>query len=295
MNVGHVPDDNPLGTGYHTVNDNGGKSVAAKPIPYSATPVSVTNDSNRVDGLATVAFPRGDGNIYGESSTIAFVRHVMHEPSPPRTWNDVATSPELEAIRDRDESLAIYPRRQTADDYISSFWEFVYPVFPILHKTSFMHKYAEVWSSEPYNGPNGTNEVDEIAFSASLNLTFALGCQFSSLVAANKRVAVADEFYQRARKIFNYDVLDTSSMPVLQMLLLTGVYLQSTKYSERCWNTVGLAIRAAQTLGLHSEITSRQPTGQVTREVRRRVWHVCVTLDRYEIVLSYLGTCCCTD
>ncbi|PVH70178.1 hypothetical protein DL98DRAFT_521762 [Cadophora sp. DSE1049] len=278
----HVPDARRMSRDCRTTPtaSYGGKSVTAELSSYPNNTVPTPNDNNRVDGLVTVAFPQEYKNSYGESSTIAFVRHVMDEPPPEESWQDTATSPALEPIRDRDESLAIYPRRNTADDYISSFWEFVHPVFPILHKTSFMNKYAEVWSPEPYSEPNGTNQVDEVAFSASLNLVFALGCQFSNLVAAGKRVAVADEFYQRARKLFIYDVLDASSLPVLQMLLLTGVYLQSTKYSERCWNTVGLAIRTAQTLGLHSESTAKRPAKQTTREVRRRVWHVCVTLDR---------------
>ncbi|PVH74426.1 hypothetical protein DL98DRAFT_429464 [Cadophora sp. DSE1049] len=266
-------------TGRGTViPSHSGASNTAELLSSPTQSTHCTNDFNRVDGLATVAFPREDENLYGESSTIAFVRHVMHEQPPPE--HQQYKSPAPEPIRDRDESLAVYPRRQTADDYVSSFWEFVHPVFPILHKASFMSRYKEVWSSEPYKGQHNTDQADEVAFSATLNLTFALGCQFSSLVAANKRVVVADEFYQRSRRIFIYDILDTSSMPVLQMLLLTGVYLQSTRYAERCWNTVGLAIRAAQTLGLHSESPTRRLERQLTREIRRRVWHVCVTLDR---------------
>ncbi|KAH6713063.1 fungal-specific transcription factor domain-containing protein [Leptodontidium sp. MPI-SDFR-AT-0119] len=275
-NAGYLTDGSPMSSGHHLASIRSGGSVAAELMTRPAK----SSDNNRVDGLATVAFPHQDANLYGESSTIAFVRHVMHEPPRQENWQDTAASPELEAIRDRDESLMIYPRRQAADNYMNSFWEFVHPVFPILHKTFFMSKYAEVWSPQPDKSPNSTNQVDEAAFSSCLNLTFALGCQFRGSIAADKRVAVADEFYQRARKIFIYDVLDTSSMPVLQMLLLTSVYLQSTRYSERCWNSVGLAIRAAQTLGLHSESIARRPATQVTREIRRRVWHVCVTLDR---------------
>lgn len=271
----------------HLMSGHSGRSVTAELMTRPTQSAPVANDKNRVDGLATVAFPHQNANLYGESSTIAFVRHVMHEPQRHGNWQDTAASPDLEAIRDRDESLMTYPRRQVADDYMNSFWEFVHPVFPILHKTTFMSKYAEVWSLQPDRGLSETNQVDEDAFSACLNLLFALGCQFKGTIAAHKRVAVADEFYQRARKIFVYDVLDTSSMPVLQMLLLTGVYLQSTKYSERCWNSVGLAIRAAQTLGLHSESTARRPAAQVTREIKRRVWHVCVTLDRYVIAAAH--------
>lgn len=272
-------DGNSDGTERRTViPSNSRTSITTELLNTPPQTAHGLNNFNSVDGLATVAFPREDENLYGESSTIAFVRHVMHEPLPPE--HQQYKSPAQEAIRDKDESLAVYPRRQAADDYVSSFWEFVQPVFPILHKASFMSRYDEVWSPEPYGEPHDIDQLDGVAFSATLNLVFALGCQFSSLVAANKRVIVADEFYQRARKLFLYDILDTSSMPVLQMLLLTGVYLQSTKHAERCWNTVGLAIRAAQALGLHSELPTRRPERPITREVRRRVWHVCVTLDR---------------
>jgi hypothetical protein len=253
---------------------------------------------SRVDGLATVASPNDDECLYGESSTIAFVRHVTqgaHGHKQPaddsnsagrqRLETQARTSarpPTLERVRERDESAAIYPHRRTADDFVHCFWEFIHPVFPVIHKTSFMARYEQIWSPHDNGEPNDSNaEVEEVVFSSTLNLMFALGCQFSRIVPASKRATVAEDFYRRSREIFIFDVLDSMSISLVQMLLLTGIYLQSTRYAGRCWNVVGLAIRAAQSLGLHSESASGRPENQLVRETRRRVWHTCVILDRY--------------
>ena len=64
------------------------------------------------------------------------------------------------------------------------------------------------------------------------------------------------------------------------MLLLNGVYLQSTYYPNRCWNSVGLAIRVAQSLGLHNEHRTTQKRSQLQTEMGRRIWHNCMALDR---------------
>jgi len=74
--------------------------------------------------------------------------------------------------------------------------------------------------------------------------------------------------------------LDIFSIELVQLLLLTTLHLHSTKYANRCWNTLGLAIRVAQGLGLPWDMPSRRES-QVAREMRRRVWYNCVILDRY--------------
>ncbi|KAK1239806.1 hypothetical protein MKX08_007248 [Trichoderma sp. CBMAI-0020] len=83
-----------------------------------------------------------------------------------------------------------------------------------------------------------------------------------------------------SRQVLLYDILGTTSVSVVQWLLLSGVYLQSTKYASHCWNSIGLAIRLAQSLGLHLEHPGPKSEGQLNREMRRRIWHTCVVLDR---------------
>jgi hypothetical protein len=126
-----------------------------------------------------------------------------------------------------------------------------------------------------------STDAEDAVFLSTLNIVFAIGCQFSDMIAPARRVSLAEQFYQQSRKLVAVDALDSTSLAVVQMLLLTGVYLQSTKYASRCWNIVGLAIRNAQGLGLHLEQTRLTSRNQIKRETRRRIWHSCVILDRY--------------
>jgi Fungal specific transcription factor domain len=190
--------------------------------------------------------------------------------------------PRPEIILERNESASVYPARRKADNYLHCFWEFVHPVFPVIHKTSFIAKYEKIWTGEDADDHlDSKTDVEEVVFTSNLNLIFALGCQFSTLIPASQKRSAANDFYQRSRHLFLFDILDSKSMSLVQMLLLTGIYLQSTPHATRCWNSVGLAIRLAQSLGLHLDYVGRRPESQLACQMRRRVWHTCVILDRW--------------
>lgn len=294
---GFIREDNvPSGPAQHLPAINSRLSAGSARSAISQNPSRDHHDPHPVDALATVTSIEDDECIYGGSSTIAFVRHVTHGTQEHNSATSALDSarrqhaqtdsrkvvPPPEMIRESDESAAVYPRRRRADDFLHCFWEFIHPVFPVIHKTSFIVKYEQLWlpeDSEQHH--DGITEVEDVIFSSTLNIVFALGCQFSRLISSSNKVSVADDFYQRSRHLFIFDVLDSTSVSVVQMLLLTGIYLQSTRYASRCWNVVGLAIRVAQSLGLHLDYTDRRPETQLDREMRRRIWHTCVVLDRY--------------
>ena len=246
-----------------------------------------------VDGLATVS-SLDDDCLYGASSTIALARFcrgkgdepgssdAMAPPESPPRPSERPRGPLPEKIRERGISVALYPPRQTANDFVECFWDFVHPLFPVLHKTTFMHRYQMIWNGDGFtqNHHDPSADMEEAIFTSTLNIIFALGCQFSRIVPAQSKTSMARDFYQRARQIYNYELLDSMSIPSVQMLLLTGVYLQSAQSANRCWNVIGLAIRAAQGLGLHVETSKSRRQCQVDREVRRRIWHCCLVLDR---------------
>lgn len=66
---------------------------------------------------------------------------------------------------------------------------------------------------------------------------------------------------------------------LVQYLLLTGQYLQGTRRSTQAWVNHGLAVKAALQMGLHTNDTLSTLT-LTEREIRKRVWFGCVTLDR---------------
>ncbi|KAF4463549.1 fungal trans domain containing protein [Fusarium albosuccineum] len=280
---------------HRAIPQNDASFNQASPDTQGASTTGYSPNTSRyasnVDGLATVSSTTESECLYGPSSTIAFVQFAHKQTARP----DETTSlePELEqqpddqptsiaipeAIRDKDPAASVFPPRRTTDDFIRCFWEFVHPVFPVLHKTSFMKKYGLLWSAEESEMPNPRAEMDDAIFSSTLNLVLAIGCKFSESVPASNRASLAQTFYQRSRSIYRFEVLDSMSLPQVQMLLLTGVYLQSTQQATRCWNVIGMAIRVAQSVGLHVE-SPNQKQSQMSREMRRRVWHTCLVLDK---------------
>ncbi|KID82385.1 Transcription factor, fungi [Metarhizium guizhouense ARSEF 977] len=177
-----------------------------------------------------------------------------------------------------DTSSMVVPKRATADELIDCYERFVYPLFPILHLPSFRASYMCLWEPER-PGPWETLAM-EATFYATLNIVFALGCINNSNVEPHLKLRTAESFYRRARTLMPLDALDSPSLEVGQYLLLTTHYLSFTKYSHRCDNTLAVAIRVSQTLGLHVDKESSSKS-QLRREMSRRVWHLCITMERF--------------
>ncbi|KAH7110674.1 fungal-specific transcription factor domain-containing protein [Dactylonectria macrodidyma] len=240
--------------------------------------------STHSDGLAILA-GRHDNSIYGPSSTVAFLRRLVtkssHDPVSQPT-HALAAVHIPERIPQQNDAMAQLPRRRSADEFLFCYWEFIHPMFPVLHKTTFFKQYEQFWATESRadDAISSDSAGENVIFLSTMNLVFALGCKFSNAIPDAQKESAADEFYQKSRQLSNFDALDSASLPLVQMWLLTGIYLQSTRHANRCWNSIGLAIRVAQGLGLHVDPGVRKTTSQLEREVRRRVWHTCVNLDR---------------
>lgn len=71
--------------------------------------------------------------------------------------------------------------------------------------------------------------------------------------------------------------MDQLSLQLVQILLLMAQYLQTFSLSNRGWVLVGMALRAAQGLALHTDVAGES---QLEREERRRTWYYAVLLDR---------------
>lgn len=257
----------------------------------STSPIATGNASSprNVGGLAMVSDRVTQDSLYGGSSTIALVSQVRQAASDqPVSINATHMSPiesspqpngDVEILHSQDVANFILPQRQQADDFLNCYWEFVHPVFPLLDLQSFNVTYERLWVSAPGKAFNG-DELPETIYHATLNLVFALGCQYSNDVPPHRKSSYADELYRRSRRLLNFEILDALELSLVQLFLLTGVYLQSTEHANRCWNVVGLAIRTAQGLGLNAGNNSHREN-QRTVEIRRRVWYSCILLDRF--------------
>lgn len=167
----------------------------------------------------------------------------------------------------------VLPPRQVADTFLHNYWDLFHPINPILHRPTFDAVYSQLWQ------PKETGDsAQDVVFYSTLNIVLALGCQSSQNLAESDRESFASELYLRSVRLISLDSLDTSSLQIVQFLVLRGFCLFYTPYADRCWMTVGSALRVAQGLGIHFE-SPAAVSSQLDREMHRRVWHNCVLLD----------------
>lgn len=255
--------------------------------------VSPNQNLDTVDALPTSsAVGEEQRCLYGASSIVSFLTDVSRTLGPEsnlpgcsgaRLQSRSARTPVPRRLRERqsfggDEELL--PRRREADNFLRYFWEIAHQPFPILHRTAFMRTYQDLWTSDPEEDAlNYDGGSDSPIFLAQLNLVFAIGCQFTPEVPPERKSTLAMQHYERSRKLVPLDQIDSPSVSIVQLLLLHVQYLQSTKHALRCWNVLGVAIRTTEAMGLHLNLSSTN-TNQIEVEIRRRLWYVCVGMDR---------------
>ncbi|KAJ5233015.1 hypothetical protein N7468_005971 [Penicillium chermesinum] len=225
---------------------------------------------------------------YGNSSAASFMRLARDSmpirsymqalknadnsnPSAPSfdsgLWRDLNPSAANSEFQFNDFSL---PPRNLADHLLECFWERFYCLYPFFHRPSFEQAYESLWGAAKWPrtelpelniglGGSYDSGPQSIVFHCALNAIFALGCHFSD-IPIREREAQAYSF------------------SFVQTLLIIALLLQSTPYSNRCWNAIGLACRVAQGLGLH-EATAQRNHKPLEQEIRRRTWYGCVMMD----------------
>ncbi|KAF2429396.1 hypothetical protein EJ08DRAFT_590871 [Tothia fuscella] len=178
------------------------------------------------------------------------------------------------------------PPRATADALVGSYFERVHRLYPFLHQPTFMKSYLQLWQPVSNHKNKCRRITDSRLFHGLLNAVFALGSRFSSYLELTERISTSEVFYSRAIKSLNLQLLERGNIELVQTLLLTAQYLQSTQMWGMCWNMAGLAIRVAQGIGLHppspdtTKNTTKKSLPSLNDEMRKRVWGGCVILDR---------------
>jgi hypothetical protein len=185
----------------------------------------------------------------------------------------------------------LLPPRDLADHLLERFWDRVYCLYPFFDRTSFQDAYDNLWlpRSQPGKslsefdiglGSKADSGPRSLVFVCALNIIFALGCYFADDIPVTEREAVSYTFFLRAKQHIGLDMMDVRTIGVVQTLLVVALYLQSTPYPHRCWNSIGVASRIAQGIGLH-EAQLYEQKSPLEQEIQRRTWHGCVMMDMY--------------
>jgi hypothetical protein len=235
--------------------------------------------------MGAVEEERPSQGFFGSSSAASFIKQI-------KTVVDKVASPEshpsesvlgkrnqsaLMSTRRKDTQTKvanyILPPRKTADGLMEIYWNLVFPLYPLLDRSQMSAEYEKIWTGE-------SSEYDENMLMCTFNVIFALSCQLSEFIKPEEREASADVFFSRAKELLQFNMWHSGSVELIQCLLLMGQYLQSTDSAHQCWIVIGLAIRNAQSLGLHLPQTISRFQNLQEQQLARKIWHGCVLMDR---------------
>ncbi|KAL7653069.1 hypothetical protein ACMYSQ_007805 [Aspergillus niger] len=287
---------NGLGpSSYHqpeTISNDCGPHVLSSSIPCTAT--SPQRQANSAEGVnAMVGEVAADERyptqgFFGSSSAGGFMRQIRvavgkevqssGAPNPQSSLFGLHRSkgpPTSANINNH-----VLPPRRMADHLMQIYWEFVFPLYPFFDREQLSAEYFRIWNGE---GPASDDDMIMCTF----NVIFALCCQLSENIKPENRASTADSFFSRAKQLIQFDPWQPGSTAFIQCLLLMSQYLQSTDHADQCWMVTGMAIRSAQSLGLHLPETSSRLASSQGKELARRLWHGCVLMDR--VVALTLG------
>lgn len=167
----------------------------------------------------------------------------------------------------------VLPPRKMADSLMEVYWNLVFPLYPFLDRARMTSEYSKIWTGE-------SSDYDENMLMCTFNVIFALSCQLADFIKPAERRVTADVFFSRAKELLHFNLWHSGSAELIQCLLLMGQYLQSTDSAHQCWIVTSLAIRNAQSLGLHLSQTISRFRSFHERHLARRIWHGCVLMDR---------------
>ncbi|WXC46599.1 hypothetical protein QX201_006312 [Fusarium graminearum] len=170
-------------------------------------------------------------------------------------------------------SYVLPPRRQ-ADHLMELYWFYVDPLYPFLDRTRWNRVYNAIFAGTAM-------DLDERIFMATLNVILALSTQLFESQSPDQREQSSETFFHRAQELLPMNPWEPGSLELVQCLLVTSQYLQSTNNPHQTWMVIGSAIRMAQGLGFHLPETSSSRSDPGERELLRRIWYGCVLMDRH--------------
>lgn len=178
---------------------------------------------------------------------------------------------ETEAALAQLTSQMTMPPRDLADHLIDTYWTYIHPHMPILHKPLFMRQYK---NADPEKRPPAV----------LLNAMFSIASRFSDhpeIVGLSDPEDFGVEYFSRAKRLVDLD-MDMPRQASIQALLLMTLYrFTSAKCGGRgVWVMLGQATRMAQDLGMHRN-SARWSLPPLETEIRKRLWWACYVMDRW--------------
>ncbi len=157
------------------------------------------------------------------------------------------------------------PSRLTSDQLINVFFQEWAPLFPILHRPTFLTLYEKYVSD--------VDTVTDKAEIAQLNLVFGIA-------ALSKRNCSPEELssFELQWKAAIDAILKENSMATLQALLLAQIFCIQQGDLQTLLTYKGLSMTLSARLGLHQS-QKRFALGTLTSETRKKIFWTLYTVD----------------
>ncbi|KAG9725044.1 hypothetical protein KCU59_g15395, partial [Aureobasidium melanogenum] len=162
------------------------------------------------------------------------------------------------------------PARLESDQLIGIFFQEWAPLFPILHRPTFLELYQSYMSAPE-------NIVDNWSH-AQLNLVFGI----AALSSGSRDTAGLQSFETQWQAAID-TILSDHSMPTLQCLVLAQLYCMQRGDYDRLLTYKALAVTLSSRLGLHQS-QKRFALGASTSEMRKKVFWSLYTIDCFSAV-----------
>ncbi|CBF80622.1 hypothetical protein AN8473.2 [Aspergillus nidulans FGSC A4] len=162
-------------------------------------------------------------------------------------------------------TLPELPDAERRKEYCSVFRLRIYPLYPIFNFTAFSASLEQLAAVEDLS----TISRDDIPVLVSAYLLMSIGVDERAQYPTEE-----GERYLHAAAGLLAHVIVVPYLPTVQALLLFTVAYRGRNQEGLAWQTLGIAIRIAYTLGLH------RSQKQTTDEVHTRIWATCCSLEK---------------
>jgi Fungal specific transcription factor domain len=185
------------------------------------------------------------------------------------------------------------PSRQLADTYIDIYFSTIHIAYPFVCKPVFIANYEKFWRGGIESGKDLSWVpllcrfyfvcVDGANLFAELDTVFALGAYYTSFPRSKGEGLQDYSQYFEYASALAAPVMTECTLGNIQILISQCLFLLATSQTDRCWTLLGLAIRIAQTIGLHVEDSHKRSLTSLSlleEETMRRTWYTMYNLDR---------------
>ncbi|OXG77158.1 nuclear protein [Cryptococcus neoformans var. grubii Br795] len=161
------------------------------------------------------------------------------------------------------EQQVVLPSAVKTKSLVESYFRYFHPLTPLVHEPTIR---AQISGAVPIVKPGS----DVLMY-----MIFAMGALD---LAHSEEDDDGHEYYETARQSMDREILEGGTLPLVQGLAIMANYLQRNNRPNAGYLCLGMAIRMATALGLHTPAAGKKCSA-LEKEMRIRVWWSLVALE----------------